>query len=59
MKVTTGRGIQFFKKPVFTVPKSFAVNTFNLGKKHATNAWEAINDLPKKFNKKSKEKEKK
>lgn len=37
MKVKAGRGIQFFKHPVFTVPKSFVVKTFNDSKKHITN----------------------
>lgn len=34
MKIATGRGIKFFKHPVFTVPKSFAVKTFNDSKRH-------------------------
>jgi len=37
MKVTTGRGIQFFKHPVFTVPKSYAIKAFNESKKNITN----------------------
>ena len=37
MKVQKGRGIQFFKHPVFTVPKSFAIKTFSESKKNITN----------------------
>lgn len=47
MKLTLGRGNQFFKKPVFTVPKSFAVNTFSSSKKHVKNAFNNLANLPK------------
>jgi len=42
MKLSTGRGIQFFKKPIFSAPKTFVVNTFNRGKKHVSNAVTAV-----------------
>ena len=34
MKVSKGRGIQFFKHPVFVVPKNFAVKAFSDSKKN-------------------------
>ena len=34
MKVSKGRGIQFFKHPVFTVPRNFAVKAFYDSKKN-------------------------
>jgi hypothetical protein len=34
MKISKGRGIQFFKIPVFTAPKSFVIKTFTDSKKH-------------------------
>ncbi len=37
MKISTGRGIQFFKKPIFSVPKKFVVNTYNFSKKQISN----------------------
>jgi hypothetical protein len=37
MKVTTGRGIKFFKKPVFNTPKNFVLNTYNFSKKQIAN----------------------
>ena len=36
MKVSKGRGIQFFKHPVFMVPGKFVVNTYNFGKNKIT-----------------------
>jgi len=36
MKVSKGRGIQFFKHPVFMVPGKFVVTTFNKGKNTIT-----------------------
>lgn len=36
MKVSKGRGIQFFKHPVFMVPSKFVVNTYNFGKNKIT-----------------------
>lgn len=54
MKVTTGRGIQFFKHPVFTVPKNFAVKTFADSKKHLANAFEGLSKMPSWFAKKEK-----
>jgi len=32
MKVSKGRGIQFFKHPVFVVPQRFVVNTYSASK---------------------------
>jgi len=32
MKVSKGRGIQFFKHPVFIVPQRFVVNTYTASK---------------------------
>ena len=37
MKVSKGRGIQFFKHPVFVVPSKFVVNTYNAGKHKISN----------------------
>lgn len=54
MKVTKGRGIQFFKHPVFTVPKSFAVKTFNDGKRQFTKIVGGIANLPNKISKRGK-----
>lgn len=36
MKVSKGRGIQFFKHPVFVVPQRFVVGTYNAGKNKIT-----------------------
>lgn len=37
MKVTTGRGIRFFKNPVFMAPKNLVINTYNFSKKQINN----------------------
>lgn len=48
MKISSGRGIQFFKKPVFSAPKSFVVSTFSTGKKSVTEAFANLGNLGKK-----------
>lgn len=37
MKLSTGRGIKFFKRPIFSVPKTLVVNTYNFSKKQISN----------------------
>jgi len=32
MKISTGRGIQFFKKPIFSAPKNFVLKTYKYSK---------------------------
>jgi hypothetical protein len=53
MKLRTGRGIQFFKKPNLSAPKNFIVNTFNASKKQITSA---IGNIGKTFAAKPKNK---
>lgn len=54
MKVTKGRGIQFFKHPVFMVPQKFVVNTYNKSKSNFKNLVGGIVALPNKITKKGK-----
>jgi hypothetical protein len=37
MKISTGRGIKFFKHPVFIIPKNFVVNTYKFSSKRISN----------------------
>jgi len=37
MKVSTGRGIQFFKRPIFSAPKNFVLKTYKFSKSQISN----------------------
>jgi hypothetical protein len=56
MKISKGRGIQFFKLPVFSAPKNFAVKTFRDGKINVKNIVGNIVSFPNKITKKGNKK---
>ncbi len=37
MKISTGRGIKFFKKPIFSAPKNFVLKTYKFSKNQIGN----------------------
>ncbi len=42
MKISTGRGIQFFKKPFFVKHRGYVENIYKAGREHIDRAYRSL-----------------